>query len=55
MKEKPKSFNNKTCLIIKIRIWRFVALQLIDVYVNEWKKYALKSKYYNCVLKATCI
>ena len=26
VKEKPKSFNNKTCLIIKIRIQRFVVL-----------------------------
>ena len=31
--EKPKSFNNKTCLIIKIRIPHFAMLQLIHVYV----------------------
>ena len=35
MKEKPKSLNNETCLVIKVRIQRFVVLQVIHVYVNK--------------------
>ena len=35
MKEKPKSLNNEICLVIKVRIQRFVVLQVIHVYVNK--------------------
>ena len=39
MGEKRQSFKNKICLIIKIRIWRFVILQIIHIYLNQSKNY----------------
>ena len=32
---KMKTFNSKTCVMIKIRILRFVVLQLIYIYANK--------------------
>ena len=49
MKEKPESFNNKTCLITCFSTTYSCICKLIKNVLN-----VLKSKYYKCVLNATC-